>query len=60
VEPIYNNEYKLSHLFWLLAGISLATSQRALATAREAWTSAQSATGATRQQALSEHQPDHV
>jgi len=60
LEPIYTNGYKLNQLFWLLAGLSLATSQRALATARQARIAIEFGESPTQQQALSEHRPDHV
>jgi hypothetical protein len=60
VEPIYTNGYKLNQLFWLLLGISLANSRRALAAARETRPGIEPEAAPIQQRALVEHRPDHV
>lgn len=60
VEPIYANGYKLNQLFWLLTGLSLASSQCAFAAAREACLYNESEAALIHQRALGEHRPDHA
>jgi O-antigen ligase len=60
VEPIYTNGFKLNHLLWLLVGLSLATSRRAMAAAREARLGLDSGAGLLPQHAFREERSDHA
>ena len=60
VEPIYTSGYTLHQLFWLLVGLSLATSQRALAVAHEARLGADSETALQPHVPLTVQRTDHV
>jgi O-antigen ligase len=60
VEPIYDNGYKLNHLLWLLVGLSLATSRRAMAAAREARLGLDPGAGLLPQHAFREERSDHA